>query len=872
MSWTAKLKLFANQFLEDATHASNLVVTSMTAGVGGGGKGVSDHWLHVRTFFRDAHNHSDPNAMASRLPEVEAELEAIISLLLEQRPAFLRWLEDNSQPMPSRYDYILGGIGSAGAGASGGDGELDILNSLMDDDPDKEAGRQLITTVCQYAKHNIPQGSRAVILRFLTRFFRDVDASAGNRCLLHYSNDYMAMPLVDAIERIFNMINPWAVHVTSSEASGRVALPMQRDRRQFVALLHALSVKVGTMPSVAPFFMIKGPSRGGTATNAANDGFAGGSSPSASASSSPQRARVEAPRLLLIEGLVPFLKDYVVDLPDRDRIGTTRMALAGILSVARTPDPILREMLVADDRIVQLVTTELCHALVTAAKVPENAEFALNVAYVCDAVSFLDSIVLTTPYVARSWHIRKAKFLGSFLKGTVRMLLMTADDRVYANTAFVLALLLQTQSLRSEPLRSALAEFLFDHDPELAGSGGEVMEDLEAHLKSSAAGAPSPPIPSLFETAVLPRIHDASDVTVGATLTLVRVLMEQLPAYFMRDVLGITTDFKIPLAVLGENVGSSAAGASASLAAMVRSPSALVPVLNIDEYFPRTLVTDKGLWGSTTAVFANDVLRRMLLIESMLSGVVGDLSTLVRQPTFDPTNEALFIGELGFEPGSVPTPAEVAGNERLRRSVAAAAAGHVDAGVYCLPHLNTNPFIAALSAKFATFAEHPSEVNMELTGAASSLCLLPDCRIFYTLFDVARRGAFALAVQKAANQMDSAIRADKESCAASNNNSVDSGSALASSVLTYYRSLLAHTARGDPFTLHYRSGNAAAPEGAAGAGGRASPPPQQQQQQYPSESVRRFVEACVLMEGFRHEMRAIIGQVEVSLKLMELEV
>lgn len=843
MSW-AKFKSFANQFLEDASSASSLAL--------GGGRqalDIGDHWVQVRTFFRDANNHPNPAKMAERLADVEAELEKIISLLLEERPRFLRCMEDSALPMPKRFDYLLGGTASAADA---------VVDEIFDSNPEREDGKQLITTVCQFAKHDIPQGSRAIVLRFLTRLFRDVDSDAG-RCLLHYNNDFIAMPLLDAVERIFNILNPWLASKSkpSSEASGRAPRTLQVDRREFVALLQTLSAKVENIPSVAAIFMIKGPSRGGTATKP-TDAFAAGDG-------SPQRSSAEqnAPRLLLIEGLVPFIQDSVVDLPDLDRIGTTRRALAGILSIARTADPILREMLVNDTRVVTVVTQELCQALVTACTVPINSEHALNVAFVCDAVSFLDAVVLATPYVAKTWQIRNNKFVGSFLRGALRMLLVSVDDGVYAKTANILSLILQTQSIRSEPLRESLANFLFEHDPDLAGSTGEVLEDLEAHL-AHASGAPSQPIPSLFETAILPRMSSMNDIAVAATLALIRVLIEQLPAPFMRHVLNISTPFKIPSAVLELKKDVAQGPQNACRPSPQPSPSALVPVLKVEEYFPRSIVSAKGLCESTTAVFANDVLRRLLLVESMLSGEAGEVS--YHQPSFDDANELLF---LDLDKDSIPT--DVAGKERLKRRLAAA---HLDTGVFCLPKLNTNAFIAALCSKFSTFTEHSAAVNMELTGVASSLCLLPDYRIFYTLFDIGRRGALALVLQQKANQIEEAIHADKERCTKLNKDP----SLIVTSKATLIKALFA---KKDPFEDKNNSQG-----GVKGAGEWAnailSAPGAAGQHQDPHHGLsakagvnndretRLFVEACVLLEGFRHEMLAITGQVEVSLKLMEL--
>eukprot|EP00758_Cryptobia_borreli_P004360 Tbor_TRINITY_DN4331_c0_g1::TRINITY_DN4331_c0_g1_i1::g.7738::m.7738 len=816
---------------------------------------IRSNWFRIRRFFHDAQNSSCPQNMQSKLGEVERELDAIISHLLNEKAEFVLCLEESDNALPPCYDYILRGMMEENSNEYSLSSEHNF---------GEESGKLLIMTICNYAKHDIPEGSRALMLRFLTRLFRDVDANTGVRSLMHYSNDYVAAPLYDCLSRIFNTMNPSNKgNFTNKENEGRGSKSLQRDRREFVSLLRVLASQIENIPSFASFFVTR-PSH-----------------IKSSKTSTTESSIRPMPKLLIIEGLLPFITDHVVDLSPEDRIQTVQNALAGVLHIARTLDPVVQGFLMGDDgnRVMQIVSTELCCTLVTASKIPssENKEFPLQVAYILEIISFLDALVLTSPLLSQEWHIRRNVFAKTFLEETVCVLVKCTDVQVYSNIMNILSLLLQRQVVHSRDLLNELEDAIFG-----ISASSMTTEGVEPKIKEGSDT--SSMIESLFGTYILPRVNDVSVMASLATLTFLDVAASHLPEAFLSKVLMIPEAFTIPKSCFPDDVTK---WESATLESSINikkdyCPSSLVPILDVNRYFPTVIREDNGLCGSNNSVFCDNIIKRMLLIESFMKN--SDLKK--RQPSivenvYSSVSTELIVGEKSVISDSVE-----------------------NKNPFVIEALATCPVVQILCGKLRSLMENSIDINMGVTGALITLCLLPDSRVPYSLLDPIK-GALGIELQRLSDKIELVIVEDKQHCM--EHNLKESGGKLMTSKLTLFKHYVQSCSfnnSDDMYDTDGREAHSDVPQGhevhdyhytdpyicdvvsfthktskknvankrdsAVSLVGKSGTAGFIHKVFNSDNQTKNIVEACVCLEGFRYEISSVVAQVEVSLSLMEL--
>ena len=745
------------------------------------------HWSNIRVYFRDCHQ--DPNSMGkmrTQLPDVESKLNRIIGLLTKERRAFVVSLASGGTSFPPTFDYIIRGARTGVAE----DGTLIPLGI-------EEEGQQLVTSVCQYAKLDMPEGSRALMLRFLTRLFREVDATSGTKSLLHFNNDNIAVPLFDCLSKVSAQLDPWRSNaLTSKRGVLQATKAIQRDRREFTFLLEALCGQVAFVPNLSSFFLMKQVT-GKQATNKSKEA-------DVVVGSSPERLRanpisedglIPTPkggnRLLLIEGVLPFIQDHVEDLTHSDRIATTRAAMRALLCIARVSDPVVQGFLLYDERVPQLVIRELCSAMVTVCKVPDLTERALHVARVLDTISFIDSVMMTNPELGGAWHLLDTHFTSNLLEGTIGPLIR-ADDDVYARVLDVVGFALLQGTLKAEALRKAFSSFML----------------------GSSASAPLAPPTCIFRSILIPRITSSSHNVCRATLQFIQAFVETFPLETLEGLLGLG-EFTVP----------------------DPKPVSRVPMLNVSAFFPEMLKSEV-ICGTKEQVFVDDILKRLLRIE----GYMPTVDALGRhQPTPGPSSSD----------SSLPHP-------------------------YFNQGVNESELALALAARLHTLPEAEADINLCATGVLTALVLLPDYRVCYTLLDDTNGGAIARAIKAVSSMIQDDLNEDRERCRVANR---ETGGTVSTSRLTLYKHYTQRTGfavGGDVYqevvqSFHAMQGSTHAMDYM----GAHHVDPQLMQGVAPvsgGDVERRFVEGCVVLEGLRHELATAVGQIEMSLLLMELAI
>ena len=534
MSWFSSLTKGFSKF----TNALELPTNSSLADLKG-------KWHQVQKFFIEVQSAADESNIpyfVECLPTVEAYLNSIIALLLSERSQFVVCVDHTGHHFPPCYQFMFNDPNNSSEHPS----------VLVD-------GRDNITSLIQHAKHNQPPGARAMVLRFLCRLFNEVDTNVGTKSLLHINNDFVAAPLVDALEKISVDVNPSSRssdHTRHSKITRNIEA-VHKDRAALVALLHSLCVKVEQIPSVASFFV----------------------KDDTPLTSSTSRAEATT-RLLLLDITLPYLKDHVELLEPDTRHRALRCALHGIIALAKTPDPIVRGFVSAREQVATMVVKELCHALITACKVPEKAaaEFSILVSHVTEYVKFIELIILVAPECSVSWKV--PELMTQFLQQTLRQFLESHDERVYCSAAIILSGLLQQSAFATQTSLRALSNMLF-----YSSQGQE----------------------SVFCSALLPRLSDTSDEVVATTLQLIESMFVFLPHSSLRHVFGVTHPFVFP------------SGVCATKQYAACGVVGLVPVVNATTLFPAVLRSERGLCGSSAETFLSDIWHKFLFIETNLS-------------------------------------------------------------------------------------------------------------------------------------------------------------------------------------------------------------------------------------------------------------
>lgn len=424
------------------------------------GVSLATNWLAVNQFFTDVRDGQIESDMdyADKIPEIETKLKEIHDALLAERSEILVKLDKSvrfphsSMPntarsvcisarsksqsyafsrrlihvkdgvsviLPPCYFYLFGVLD---------DGDEDSRSDDEDGCP-PSVGDTFLTMLCQYAKHNFPFGSRRVILVFLGNLLRDADlpvlrlpgCGGGALSLLQLSPTLFIVPLLDMIRQISSILDPSGVkssgHINSTE--GVVA--DDGERAAFVYFMCVLAEKMERSPDLANFFITSRPPN--------------------------------PPYFTLLQALLPYVAHNSRSKEWSWRRDTCRYALSAVLSLARCPDPWVRDTVAAEQRVAHIPLMAASTTFVTLCKVPNNEDSHTEELFLHDVFNFWSSLFFAAPDVAESLQLAKA-ITETLVEETIMILLRSPDPRVYTSSCLVLTSLFRGEGApNSTPLR-----------------------------------------------------------------------------------------------------------------------------------------------------------------------------------------------------------------------------------------------------------------------------------------------------------------------------------------------------------------------------------------------------------------------------------
>ncbi|CUG88704.1 Hypothetical protein, putative [Bodo saltans] len=705
----------------------------------------------------------------------------------------------------------------------------------------------LIFNICQFAKHDQPLGTRAIMLKALLRIFSEVDPRQGGSMLL-LCPEFMTLPLCDMIHKISLSLNPSRTqapskaptsvspprsspskkhHVDPSldSAAGR---DVQQDRYHFVMLLRCLCDKVEQCNELASYFMF--PNGKGSST------------------------------FLLLDSIVPYVYETaVINLPQEQRFETYSSVLRGVLSLAKSPGDAIQQAISERADIHFAAQDVLRAAFLTICKVPDHSEIRLQTACVMETMRWMEALLELLPVVAENWEVRKY-LQQEFVCSTMLPIFRTPDERAYLAVATLVIHILKDALPPNSYIANLVTLALLQ-----SRVGNEHQEIFLFYTKS---------MPSDWETStrafaeeyMWPRLSDISGDVVCATLQLLTALASRTPHFFMTHALkldavakplfftrsylehlietfkperapspqpsvneeSVTSGGQLPLKRnLRQAVVSKKSGIPPSMSAV----NPLIPNIVINDFFSDQLKIDKGLCGSSADDFVRDALQLILELDGALTPVEGLLHR-TRVERFLPSKRAV-----SPQGGADVDPADA--RVTSPPTYCAGTAAPDQENVFFDPVINDAPLVVVCCELIKCILEHPFSVNALLSELITTLCALPDVRVLFTLLDPVN-GKFALALKTVQERVATILAHEKRDF-------MNGNAASASRKALFER--CAQRPYFDPADEAFGGDEAVASS---------------------MKASKVFVEACVCLEGLRHELNAVGAYQVVSQRFSEL--
>jgi hypothetical protein len=580
-------------------------------------------------------------------------------------------------------------------------------------------------------------------------------------------------------------------------------------------------------------------------------------------------------------------------------------ALHGILCVAKTTSPVLQDTLLQSKYLKGLagtVASQMASSIVTMCKLPQEPEFPLWFNLALQYMRFFDGMMLLAPHLATGMlipdilarHILHETFLELFLNSSAETVLVTTYSvftallrhavvvnslavDIFVGGLFRATVTVNGRLLSPHEAAAAAAEQGKDNNAidDVAPSS---MVDRKTTTSTTSTAAFSSPSSSsatssssgggrnLFSAIILPKIHDVADHIAAATLFFIAALIERAPHLCLKYLVGLDGDTK-PCRISRELLASR----------KIPSLSNAILRVNVDvnNLFPRRLVSSKGLCGSSTALFNEDILARMLVIEANCEGLERHRVSIIpsngedsMSATEQTTSATISSAATAAMTSSSVVPNAASQNhqqpEEQRRyptsrptTAVAATTQPPDVNNFFFdPVVCKMPFVAHMAEKLSSFIQNPFSVNAGLTSCLIACTLLPDIRCFLTLLDPSA-GPWTAALAKVKYEIDLIL--DREAAAigqrslssSSNSSSASSSSSAAAMAVPSSLINLFHRYAQRPFFEPNEQIN-------------------DDQLAAAMRSCKTLVEACVCLEGFRHELYTAAGYILVNQSLAEL--
>lgn len=700
--------------------------------------GVEDlrgNWLRVKGFFDTVQKTTDDGTMRqlkAKLPTIEACLNRMVEILIiEKKKSSISYQSGVSHlDLPPCYEYFLQRDGDKARRSTAVLQTSDVLNVDLGlsslDTPENDF---IIFSVCQFAKHNQPEGARGMAMRFLYRVLTELEPDDGSGSILSLCVDYAALPLCDALHKIGTQLDPRLPNSTSpgkklASSSGAHVEAIDEDRAQLIALLRCICEKIEVFPeSLCSVFTLR------------------------SAFSIEGHGATLMPLDLVALFLAP---ESFVHLNAPDRLAAMTNILRSITSVARCASPGLQDAIALRDDIPRTLFDTLRTNFVTLCKVPQNQELRLQAAIVAEIVRFFEVMLLAAPSVALRWELLK-RFHQDFLITTTLPLFQAPNERTYIAVTTLLTHIMKDVLQGGSVLIYAIADALF-----------VTRVDRQHHtFYSHTTAFPTDFLESTTNFAdeyLWPRLSDVSDDVVCSTLQCLTALSMRAPGRVLKLCLNLDggeTPLFFSRAFLDSKTARDRGKSSLRI-------SQLLPHIDVKTLFPSSLWDDekptRSICGTTLEEFTEDATRLMLQIEAALT---PEEMNQHRPRVEKPPRTSSSSSSVSADTAAVaPIMMKSLASGTSSSSYCAGKAAMYDDNILFVHSVNDATMIRVMCKLLDSMTEHRFPVNTMLTEWITTTIAMPDLRIPLTLLDP-ERGRLALAIKRLSELVERQLGADK---------------------------------------------------------------------------------------------------------------
>ncbi|ESL06454.1 hypothetical protein TRSC58_05873 [Trypanosoma rangeli SC58] len=907
---------------------------------------VGDEWVSIRAYFMEVQAAADDVALvelAGRLPQVERSLEVIHKSLVQERQQMVlprlvpqsRTVDicnANSVSSRSGISMLPRGSGSLNHSSSSTncfriktstDGVLRLPpcyaflwgepSSTSQDEGNTAAeeelapiGHAFLLSLCQFAKHNDPPGAQCIILRFLTRVFAEADLPRppcmGDppQSLLQLFPSSTVVPLMDMLRQVVSVLRPKTAGETEAMGtSSTVYTPesstetMDNEREALLGLLCALTERMEQVPALGMFFIPE------AMTDAQEE--------------DPERGPDSLPTVKSHFSILQELLVYATlcqgSVQPTKRCAIYQLALRGLLSLAKCPDPQIQDYVKKQTVVASATLVGARATLLTLCKLPYKDDTFSQLKYLSDVLRFWSQLLLLSPAVAEAWSV-EAIMESSFVCDALVPLFCSAEDSVYAAAALVAAETMRFVGSSPPLYVAAVTRALLDTRVNLL-TGNPVRLPVSCNEVPSALSSTV----TLLDYALLPRLamrDDGDWSCTEVTLYLLETFALHEPVLFMEFAFSLSitalaevfvnalhrglpskpelTAVKPPLVTkAGENTAITdpspgkvqhvdwlpQSALDLDLSAATTSPS-----LDTTGCFSARLRASRGiLLGTHAEEVAEEILARLLLVESHVPVCILEKRQRVINRSCRSTGEE-FVGFVldGGNPGNaLQENSFVFPGEKFEKGA--------PNNIWFHTGVHQSPLVGRLCEITSQMLETPSSVCTLLTQLWSTICVLPDFRVLYTLMD-SEHGQLRQALFKLRDAIEEGLQHDEDVVFAL------AAAAAAFAANTKKKARSVEVGSGDTFPAEGSAPISLLHNTASRFYTRAYLYSQFIQlgnslcwvenlvkEDFPNHELlfalkkhRGFLEACACIEAFRMELDAAIGHVALSHNLMCLQI
>ncbi|RNF00657.1 hypothetical protein TraAM80_07475 [Trypanosoma rangeli] len=886
--------------------------------------------------------------LAGRLPQVERSLEVIQKSLVRERQQMMlpRLVSQsrtvdvcNTNSVSSRNGVSMMPQGSSSLNHSSSstnyfriktstDGVSRLppcyaflwgeLSSTSQEEGNTEAEEELapighvfLLSLCQFAKHNDPPGARRIILRFLTRVFAEADLPRppcmGDppQSLLQLFPSNTVVPLIDMLRQVVAVLRPKTAGETealgtssTSYTSESSTETMDNEREALLGLLCALTERMEEVPALGMFFIPE------AVTDAQEE-----DEEEADPESGPDSPPTVRSHFSILQELLVYATLCQGSEQSTKRCTIYQLALQGLLSLAKCPDPQIQDYVKKQTVVASATLVGARSTLLTLCKLPYKDDTFAQLKYLSDVLRFWSQLLLLSPAVAEAWSV-EAMMESSFVCDALVPLFCSAEDNVYATAALVAAKTMRFVGSSPPLYVAAVTRALLNTRVDLL-TGNPVRLPVSSNEVPSATSSTV----SLLDYALLPRLamrNDGDWSCTEVTLYLLETFALHEPVLFMEFAFSLSiaalaevyvnalhhsllskpklTAIKPPLFTkVGDNtaITNPSPGKAQDVDWLQQfafnldlSAATTSPSLDITDCFSARLRASRGILLSTHAEdIAEEILARLLLVESHVPVCILEKRQRVINRSCRSMGEEFvgFVLEGGNPGGALQETSFVFPGKKFAEGT--------PNNIWFHTGVHQSSLVGRLCEITSQMLATPSSVCTLLTQLWSTICVLPDFRVLYTLMD-SEHGQLRQALFKLRDAIDEALQHDEDVVFAL----ASAAAAFATNTKKKARSV--EVGSGDTFPAEGSSPTSLVHNTASRFYTRAYLYSQFIQlgnslcwvknlvkEDFPNHELlfalkkhRGFLEACACIEAFRMELDAAIGHVALSHNLMCLQI